>query len=103
MDDVFADGVGEITVINGVARLTLVTLETAPGARESGETKPVAVKTHRLVMPLAGLANLVQQAQGLLSRIEQAANSATSAPAPARQVPATSTTATGAAPRSPNF
>lgn len=111
MDDVFADGVGEITVINGVARLSLVTLETAPGARESGESKPIAVKTHRLVMPVAGLANLVQQAQGLLARMEQVAMSAAAVPTPATRLasspanstPATPAPANGAPPRSPNF
>jgi len=102
MDDLFADGVADITVINGVARLTLVSLEAGREGREAGEAKPVPVAKHRLIMPLAGLVNVIQQAQALIARMEQAG----AAPRPTAEaqkqsapVPAAKT----ATPSSPNF
>jgi len=96
MDDMFADGVGEITVINGVARLSLIALEAPAGTRESGEAKPVPVVKHRLAMPMAGLVNLVQQAQSLLAKMEQAANAQ-------RQAADGQKPKAAVAPTSPNF
>jgi hypothetical protein len=103
MDDLFADGVGEITVINGVARLTLVALEAPAAARESGDAKPVPVVKRRIAMPVPGLVNLIQQAQALLTKMEQsavaqrqAAEGQKTAGNGARPIP-------GTAPSSPNF
>lgn len=69
MQDHFADGVAEIAVINGVARLTLMTLEPD---RANPEAKPTPVARQRLVMPIQGLVGMVAQAQGLLAKLEQA-------------------------------
>ena len=103
MDDLFADGVGEITVINGVARLSLVALEASPGARESGDAKPVPVTKCRLVMPVPGLVNLIQQAQSLLARMEQAAAVPRQPAEPPKTAADAKKPATAAAPSSPNF
>ena len=69
MDDIFADGIAEISVINGVARLTLMTLEPD---RANPEAKPTPTARHRVAMPIQGLVSLVAQAQGLLAKLEQA-------------------------------
>ncbi|MCA1480960.1 hypothetical protein [Bradyrhizobium sp. NBAIM08] len=103
MDDMFADGVGEITVINGVARLSLVALEASPGARESGDAKPVPVVKRRLVMPVPGLINLIQQAQSLLARMEQAASAQRLPAEPQKPAVESQKPAAAAAPSSPNF
>ncbi len=99
MDDLFADGVADITVINGVARLTLVSLEAAREGRDTGDAKPVPVSQRRLVMPVAGLINAVQQAQALIARLEKAGVLQRQAPdaASGETKPAT------AASKSPNF
>lgn len=99
MDDLFADGVSDITVINGVARLTLVSLEAAREGRETGDAKPVPISQHRLVMPVAGLINAVQQAQALIARLEKAGVLQRQAPgvAPDDAKPVTATS------KSPNF
>ena len=103
MDDMFADGVGEITVINGVARLSLIALEASPAARESGDTKPVQMVKGRLVMPVPGLINMVQQAQSLLARMEQAAVAQRQAAEPQKTAVEIQKPAAAAVPSSPNF
>lgn len=103
MDDMFADGVGEITVINGVARLSLVALEASAAARESGDAKPTPVVKGRLVMPVPGLINLIQQAQSLLARMEQAAATQRQTAEPQKAAVEVPRPATVAAPSSPNF
>ena len=102
MTDLFADGVTDITVINGVVRFNLVTLEPDPASRDKGEPRTVPSVQHRLVMPLPGFVNAVAQAQALITKLEQAGVLQRGAAEPAREA-SRPTVAPKAAPTSPNF
>lgn len=109
MTELFADGVADITVINGVVRLNLITLEPDPASREKGEPRTVPTPRQRVVMPLPGFVNAVAQAQALIARLEQAGvlqRNPTEAAKPAAGTAATGAAATPAVkanPKSPNF
>lgn len=102
MTDLFADGVADITVINGVVRLNLVTLEPDPASRDKGEPRTVPSVQHRLVMPLPGFVNAVAQAQSLVAKLEQAGVLQRGAGEPARDA-ARPAVAAKTPPTSPNF
>lgn len=98
MTELFADGAADITVINGVVRLNLVTLEPDPASRDKGEPRTVPTTQHRLMMPLPGFVNAVAQAQALLAKLEQAGVLQRGAPGAPPATPQQKTP-----PTSPNF
>lgn len=64
-NDIFADGIGEITLAGGMVRMDLVTLV---GSQNDPENKPRLVPSRRVVMPPDGflrsfsaMENLVKQ------------------------------------------
>ncbi|MBL8703156.1 MAG: hypothetical protein JNK67_32525 [Alphaproteobacteria bacterium] len=103
MTDLFADAVADITVINGVVRFNLVTLEPDPASREKGEPRTLPTVQRRLVMPLPGFINAVAQAQALLVKLEQAGVLQRNAGEGARDGKAPQPAAAKAPPTSPNF
>ena len=58
MNDIFADGIVNVAVGNGVVRLDLVTQRFETPDPQSKASKPPKLEvTHRLVMPLPGFMN----------------------------------------------
>ncbi|MBM3521871.1 MAG: hypothetical protein FJX57_02850 [Alphaproteobacteria bacterium] len=102
MTDIFADGAADITVINGVVRINLVTLEPDPANRDKGEPRMVPTTQHRLVMPLPGFVNALAQGQALVAKLEQAGVLQRGG-ADAAKDPGRPTTPPKAPPTSPNF
>ena len=106
-NEIYSDGIGEITVSGSVVRIDLVSL--SPTERDASNN-PKRVFCQRIVMPLesfAGSAELMQQAlQGLIQSgaITRAASSVTSMKPPA--LPGTTEARTvrdGHSNASPNF
>lgn len=62
-DEVYTDGIGEITVSGTIVRVDLVSL--SPSERDAGG-KPKAVFRQRLVFPIDGFANSVEVMQKAL-------------------------------------
>ena len=57
MTEIFADGIGAIAVSNGVVRVELVQLRRAT----AGEAKLLPEPTATLLIPVAGLLQMIQQ------------------------------------------
>ena len=99
--DMFADGIGEITLAGGMVRMDLVSLK---GSQNNSEEQPKLVPTQRIVMPPDGflrsfsaMENLVKQLiDAGLVKPRDGANAGDSA-APAGN------TGTSDQPKSPNF
>lgn len=74
--EVFADGIGEITVTGHIVRIDLVSL--TPGERNA-DGQPVSAFRQRIVMPLEGL----KSAHELIGRVVEGMKSAGPAAKPA--------------------
>ncbi len=67
MIEIFADGVGSIAVSNGVARLELVQLRRST----VGDAKLVPQPVATLLLPVAGLQQLLQQLKETAQKIRE--------------------------------
>ncbi|ESR23036.1 hypothetical protein [Lutibaculum baratangense] len=68
-EELFADGIGEITVTGGIVRLDLVSL--SPDERDANNN-PKAVLRQRVIMPVDGFANAVDLMQKALAGLVEA-------------------------------
>jgi hypothetical protein len=68
-DELFADGIGEITVTGTTVRIDLVSL--SPTERD-GEGKPVPQLRQRIVMPVDGFANAYELMRRALDGLVEA-------------------------------
>lgn len=99
-DELYADGVGEITVTGSIVRINLVSLS---ATEKDGQGNPVAAHRQRVIMSIDGFANTVDLMQKALNGlIEAGAVRRVNAPVPSN-VPAPGTAAPAPPNVSPNF
>jgi hypothetical protein len=100
-DDVYADGIGEITVTGPIVRIDLVSL--SPTERDAGGN-PKPVFRQRVVMPAEGFAGAFELMRKVVDGMRASAVLPPQPPQPASGVPASGqSTGPGAKSRSPNF
>lgn len=105
MREDFADAVGEISIREGVARITFV------GDDVNGMDRVGMVPKFRVILPAKGLLGLHGAISDLIARLETAARAAPEAPSepesnpilPSPSPPAPQPTVAGTGPRTPNF
>ncbi len=92
---IFADGIGQVTIIGGVVRLDFVTFS---ATEKDAKGQPAAVFSHRVVMSLEGFmqsaAKLQETALAVSKLVQRARESQATEPAAAQAAP----TPIGAAP-----
>src|SRR5262245_23472542 len=103
-DELYADGVGEITVTGPIVRINLVSLS---ATEKDGEGNPMPKLRQRVIMSVDGFANTVDLMQKALNGLIEAGavrrvGTSTSTPAP-RTVAPTATPVPQAPNASPNF
>lgn len=85
---IFADGIGQVTVIGGVVRLDLVTFS---ATEKDAKGQPAAVFSHRVVMSLEGFmqsaAKLQEAALAVSKLVQRARESQPAEPAVAQAAP----------------
>lgn len=78
---IFADGIGRISVIGGLVRLDLVTYS-ATETDANGQPRPIL--THRIIM---GADGFLRSSEKILEAVKMFNKSAAAAPAPGRPAP----------------
>jgi len=98
---IFSDGIGQVTIIGGAVRLDFVTF--SPTEKDA-KGQPIAVFSHRVVMSLDGFmqsAVKLQEAAQAVSKLGQRARGGQTEPAAAAIPAAPATEATPAAQKRP--
>ena len=67
-EEIFADGVGEITVTGNIVRIDLVSLS---ATQRDSNNKPAAVFRQRIIMPVEAFANTTELMKNVLAGLVQ--------------------------------
>ncbi|MEM7454838.1 MAG: hypothetical protein AAF456_10860 [Planctomycetota bacterium] len=67
--ELFADGIGEISLVGGMVRMDLVSLV---GSQNDKENQPHLEKTHRIVMPPDGFLRSFSSMENLVKQLIEA-------------------------------
>src|SRR4051794_31243943 len=98
-NEIFADGVGEITVTGSIVRLDLMSLS---ATERDEKNNPRPVLRQRVIMPIDAFANAVDLMQSALSGLVQAGAVRRIGDGPKAVVPSTDSSGTMAQASSPN-
>lgn len=71
MDQIFADGLGAISINSGVVRIEFCTQRKDPNAKGAADAKVVLVPSCAVNIPIEGFANMVPHLQGLVEKLEK--------------------------------
>lgn len=71
MEQLFADGLGALSIHNGVIRIELCINKKDPNAKGAADTKVVLVPSCVVNIPVEGFANMVPHLQGLVEKLEK--------------------------------
>jgi len=99
---IFADGIGQVTIIGGVVRLDFVTFS---ATEKDAKGQPAVVFSHRVLMSLEGFmqsaAKLQEAALAVSKLVQRAREGQAVEPAAAQAAPAAATPAEAAAAKRP--
>lgn len=99
-DEIYADGVGEVTVTGNVVRIDMVSLSPA---QKDANNRPSAVFRQRVIMPIEAFANTAELLNKVLAGLVESGAIKLRSPAPPALGPAPTMSEVTVRKGSPNF